>query len=179
MKIGEVNARVSIVAIAVFVTFTILLIYTYLVTGDRIFLIWGIPTLIFLLVIPLALNYMSQSQYAELGPMYRSKARSVRIKMINENMLGEIVKIEGLVERVYFQFLNRPQFLVADRSGEISVKMFTNPREKIRKGDVVEVYGQVMKRYVMGGDPVVNAVVITKIDKIIETRARSKEKSSD
>lgn len=176
MKIGEVNAKISIVAIAVVVVFTILLIYTYLLTGDRVYLIWGIPTLVFLLVIPLALNYMSQSEYAQLEPMYRAQARQVRIKMINEHMLGDVVKIEGLVERVYFQFLNRPQFLVGDRSGEISVKMFTTPKDTIRKGDVVEVYGQVMKRYVVGGDPVVNAVSITKIDKVIETKSRPKEK---
>ena len=179
MKIGEVNAKISIVAIAVVVIFSILLIYTYFLPGDQVYLVWGIPTILFLFFIPMALNYMSQSQYAELEPMYRARARPVRIKMINEHMLGDLVKIEGLVERVYFQFLNRPQFLVADRSGEISVKMFTSPREKIRKGDVVEVYGQVMKRYIMGGDPVVNAVAMTKIDKVIETKSKSKEKSGD
>ncbi|MCQ8893043.1 MAG: nucleotide-binding protein [Methanolinea sp.] len=175
MKIGEVNAKVSILALVVVGIFTILLIYTFLITNDRIYLIWGIPTVILLLVIPLALNYMSQSEYATLEPMYREKARPVRIKMINPNMLGDIVRIEGVVERVYFQFLNRPQYLVADRSGEISVKMFTTPRQTVRKGDVVEVYGQVMKRYVVGGDPVVNAVSIAPIDKTVSTRPKDKK----
>lgn len=67
MKIGEVNAKVSIVAIAVVVIFSILLIYTYFLTGDQVYLIWGIPTIVFLFFIPMALNYMSQSQYAEIG----------------------------------------------------------------------------------------------------------------
>lgn len=178
MKIGEVNAKVSILALVVFGTFTILLIYTYLVTGDRSYLIWGIPMLVLLLVIPLGLNYMSQSQYAALEPMYREKARTVRIKMINPNMLGDLVRVEGIVERVYFQFLNRPQYLVADRSGEISVKMFTTPRHKVKKGDVVEVFGQVMKRYVVTGDPVINAVSVTPVKKTVLTRSDKKDSGS-
>lgn len=178
MKIGEVNAKVSILALVVVGIFTILLIYTYLVTGDQMYLVWGIPTVILLLVIPLALNYMSQSEYANLEPMYRGKARAVRIRMINPNMLGEIVRIEGVVERVYFQFINRPQYLVADRSGEISVKMFTTPRYKVKKGDVVEVFGQVMKRYVVTGDPVVNAVSISPIEKTVSTRREKKDSGS-
>ena len=56
----------------------------------------------------------------------KQRQRPVRIKLINESMVGKPVRIEGVVERVYFQFLNRPQYLVADRSGEISVKMFTS-----------------------------------------------------
>jgi hypothetical protein len=80
-------------------------------------------------------------------------------------MVGKPVRIEGVVERVYFQFLNRPQYLVADRSGEISVKMFTSSPEDIKVNDVVEVLGQVIKRYVVTGDPVVNCISIKKIDK--------------
>jgi len=95
--------------------------------------------------------------------------------MINPSMLGQMVRIEGIVERVYFQFLNRPQYLVADRSGEISVKMFTTPREKVKKGDVVEVFGQVMKRYVVTGDPVVNAVAISPVEKTVSTRPKGKK----
>jgi RecJ-like exonuclease len=167
MKIGNVEVKISILAIAVFVLFTIVIIITVVYTGDRSLLYWGIPTLFLLLIIPLALNYMSQREYAELEPVYRSQAKNVRIVMINENMVGQIVRIEGVVERVYFQFLNRPQFLVADRSGEISVKMFTTPKEKIKKGDVVEVLGQIIHRYMVGGDAVINCVSIAKIDKKI------------
>jgi 23S rRNA maturation-related 3'-5' exoribonuclease YhaM len=66
---------------------------------------------------------------------------------------------------VYFQFLNRPQYLIADRSGEISVKMFTSTNEEIKVKDIVEVTGQVIKRYVVTGDPVVNCISIRKIKK--------------
>jgi len=172
MKIGNVEVRISIIAIAVFVLFTLIFIFTFLYTGDRSLLIWGIPTLFMLLIIPLVLNYMSQRQYQDLEPIYRSQAKPARIRMINESMIGQIVRVEGVVERVYFQFLNRPQYLVADRSGEISVKMFTSPREQVKKGDIVEVLGMIIQRFMVTGDPVINCVSITKIDKKIEVKKK-------
>jgi hypothetical protein len=166
MKIGNVEVKVSIVAVAVFVFFTIFLLYASMYSPEvRSQLIWMIPALFLLLVIPMALNYMSRSEYNNLEPIYEAEAKTVRIKLINESMVGKPVRIEGVVERVYFQFLNRPQYLVADRSGAISVKMFTSSTEDIKVNDVVEVLGQVIKRYIVTGDPVVNCVSIRKIDK--------------
>lgn len=177
MSSGKIRPKISIVAIAVFVVFTILLFVAYYLTQNWQLLLWGIPTLILLLVIPVALNYMSQSQYVDLTPVYEREARPVRIKLINPGMIGDPVRIEGVVERVYFQFLNRPQYLIADRSGQISVKMFTSPQEKVNKGDVVEVLGLVMKRYMLGGDPVINCVSIRKINKNIEIKKNDQKKS--
>jgi hypothetical protein len=166
MKIGNVDVKISIVAIAVFVVFTILLLLASLSSPEvRSQLIWLIPGLFMLLVIPIALNYMSRSQYADITPIYEAQAKTVRIKLINESMVGKPVRVEGVVERVYFQFLNRPQYLVADRSGSISVKMFTSPDENVKVDDVVEVIGQVIKRYIVSGDPVINCVSIRKIKK--------------
>jgi len=176
MKIGTINVRISPIALAVVVIFTILLIVTVLGTGDRTILIGGMRTVVLPLVIPIALNYMSQKQYADLVPVYEVEARPVRVKMINESMLNQIVRLEGVVERTYFQFLNRPQYLFADRTGEISVKMFTSPLEDIKKGDVVEVLGMVIRRYVISGEPVINCVSIRKIDKKIEIRKDKPEK---
>ena len=166
MKIGTVDVKVSIVAVAVFVFFTIFLLYASMYSPEvRSQLIWMIPALFMLLIIPMALNYMSRSEYNNLEPIYEAEAKTVRIKLINESMVGKPVRIEGVVERVYFQFLNRPQYLVADRSGEISVKMFTSSPEDIKVNDVVEVLGQVIKRYVVTGDPVINCISIRKIEK--------------
>jgi hypothetical protein len=166
MKIGNVDVKVSIVAIAVFVFFTIFLLVASVYSPEvRSQLIWLIPVLFMLLVIPMALNYMSRSQYADITPHYEAEAKTVRIKLINENMVGKPVRVEGVVERVYFQFLNRPQYLVADRSGAISVKMFTSPNEDVKVDDVVEVLGQVIRRYILTGDPVINCVSIRKIKK--------------
>jgi hypothetical protein len=165
MKIGNIPVRISIVGITVVGVFAFFLLFTILQSGDFSILIFGIPALLMLLILPMALNYMSQKEYVELIPAYEVRAKTVRVRMINPTMEGQIVRIEGVVERVHFQFLNRPQFLVADRTGEISVKMFTSTPEKILKDDIVEVLGKVMKRYIMGGDVTINAVSIRKIDK--------------
>lgn len=166
MKIGNINVKISVLAIAVFIVFTILLLVTSIYSPEvRSSLIWLIPCLFMLLVIPIILNYMSRSQYADLAPQYEAEAKTVRVKLVNENMVGKPVRIEGVVERVYFQFLNRPQYLIADRSGAISVKMFTSPEEEVKVNDVVEVLGQVIRRYIVTGDPVINCVSIKKIKK--------------
>lgn len=164
MKIGNVDVKVSILAIAVFIIFTIIVVIASAYSPEvRSQLIWLVPVLFMLLILPVALNYMSQRQYADLIPEYERQAKTVRVKLVNENMIGKIVRIEGVVERVHFQFLNRPQYSVADRSGAISVKMFTSPAEDIRVNDVVEVLGQVIRRYIVTGDPVINCVSIRKI----------------
>jgi hypothetical protein len=163
MKIGNIEVKVSILSIGVFAVFTVLLIVASFYSGDvRSQLIWLIPVLFMLLVFPIALNYMSRRQYADLEPVYEAEARTVRVKLINENMIGKIVRIEGVVERIHFQILNRPQYTVADRSGAISVKMFTSPEEDIKVNDIVEVYGQVIRRYIVTGEPVINCVTIRK-----------------
>jgi hypothetical protein len=165
MKIHGIEMRISPVNAGVFLVFLFFLIFAFWTSGSWTVLIYGIPMLLLLLLIPLVLRYMSQSEYADLLPAYEKDAQRVRIKAINMNMLGKPVRIEGVVERVSFSFLDRPQYLVADRSGEIPVKMFTAPREKIRVNDVVEVLGTVMKRYILTGeDPVINCVSIRKVD---------------
>ncbi|MCK9307651.1 MAG: nucleotide-binding protein [Methanoculleus sp.] len=166
MQIGNIKVRVTVVTVAVFLFFVVLMAAYVLTTGDVYLLTWGVPVALMLVLIPLALNYMSQSQYASLVPMYEAEAKTVRIREINLNLLGEPVRVKGVVERAYFQFLNRPQYLVADRTGEVSVKMFTSPLEDVQKGDVVEVLGVVVKRYIMSGDAVINCVSIRKIEKV-------------
>jgi len=163
MKIGNTEVKISIISIVVFIFFTVVLIVASVYTPEvRSNLFWMIPALFMLLVIPVALNYMSRKQYADLEPEYERQAKNVRVRLINENMIGKIVRVEGVVERVHFQFLNRPQYSVADRSGAISCKMFTSPDEDIRVNDIVEVLGQVIRRYVVTGEPVINCVSIRK-----------------
>lgn len=160
MKIKGTTVRVSIVQVGLVTALTLILLAYIFLTGDYRTLLWAVPVLVMLLVIPTALNYMSQSQYNDLIPYYEAEAVTVRMSTIRPNDIGKIVRVEGVVERVLFKSLNRPQYLVADKSGEMSVKMFTTPGEDIKKDDVVEVLGQVIKRYVVVGDPVINAVVI-------------------
>jgi len=176
MRIGTIDVRISIIAIAVAVVFLILLLIAYLTSGQITLIVWGIPVVILLILIPMGLNYMSQYQYIGLIPEYERMARPVRVKMINESLLNQVVRLEGIVEKTYFQILNRPQFLVADRSGEISVKMFTSSQEPIKANDIVEVLGTVIRRYIFYGDLVINCVSIRKIDKKIEIQKDSSQK---
>jgi hypothetical protein len=165
MKIHNIEVRISPIQIGALLFFAIFLIFAYWMSRSAILLVYGIPMIICLAVIPVVLRHMSQSQYEALVPTYESEAEKVRIKAINMNMLGKPVRIEGVVERVSFDFLDRPQFLIADRSGEISVKMFTAPRERIQKDDIVEALGTVMKRYlVVGEDAVINCVSIRRVE---------------
>ncbi|WP_281768351.1 OB-fold nucleic acid binding domain-containing protein [Methanoculleus bourgensis] len=156
--------RVTAVALAVFLFFMALIAVYVLTTGNASVLIWAVPSAVMLILIPLALNYMSQKQYASLVPVYEAEAKTTRVRAINLNMLGQPVRVKGVVERVYFKFLNRPQYLVADRTGEISVKMFTSPAEDVHEGDVVEVLGTIVKRYILTGDAVINCVSIRKVE---------------
>lgn len=111
----------------------------------------------------MALNYMSQEEYANLLPYYEAEAKKVRIKQITQAMISQPVRIEGLVEETRFTSLNRPHYIIADQSGVITVKMFTTPPEKIKKDTTVEVLGQVIRRYIFTGDPVINGVAIREI----------------
>lgn len=162
MKIKGTTVRVSIIQVGLVIALTLILLAYVILSGDYRSLLWAIPVLIMLLVIPTALNYMSQSQYDDLIPYYEAEAVSTRMAAIRPNDIGNIVRVEGVVERVLFKSLNRPQYQIADKSGVMSVKMFTTPKEDINKDDVVEVLGQVIKRYVVVGEPVINAVVIRK-----------------
>lgn len=163
MEIKNVNVRISVISMAVFAFFAVAVVATVVLTGEVSILVWAVPMLLFLLVAPLVLNYMSQKQYADLIPVYEAESKDIRIKAINATMIGSPVRIHGVVEKAMFRFLNRPQYVVADKSGEISVKMFTSPQEDVREGDIVEVLGLVIRRYVAVGDPVINCVSIKKV----------------
>lgn len=172
MKIRSFPIKPSILQIAVFVFFVIFVLWYIIVTGEVRILVWAAPTLIFLLIIPMALSYMSQKEYEGLVPVYEAEARNVKVRDISEKMLSKPVKLEVVVEEVRFRYLNRPHFIVGDRTGTIPVKMFTTPREDIRPGDVVEVLGQVIHRYIVAGAPVVNGVSI----RVISRRSGGKDK---
>jgi len=165
MEIKGTRVQVSIIHIVMFAIFTLFLSLYVVLSGDYRSLLWGIPILALLILIPVLLNYMSRQEYDRLIPSYEAEAKLTRISTIQPADIGKVVKLEGVVERVLFKSLNRPQYLIADKTGEISVKMFTSASEDINKDDVVEVLGQVIKRYVIVGEPVVNAISVRKIRK--------------
>jgi len=176
MQIRTLPIRPSILQIAVFVFFVLFVIWYIQATGETRVLIWAGPTLVLLLIIPMILTYMSQKEYEGLIPVYEAEARSVKIREINEKMISKPVKLEVLVEEVRFRSLNRPHFIVADRTGSIPVKMFTTPREDVRPGDVVEVLGQVIHRFIVSGDPVINGVSIRVISRKSTSESKKQKK---
>jgi hypothetical protein len=153
------------VQIFVFAFFAIFVSAYVLLSGDTGILIWAVPTIILLLLIPMGMTYLSQSQYADLIPEYEAFARELKIREINESLISKPITFEGLVEEVRWRSLNRPHYIIADKTGETIVKMFTSPSVDVRKDDVVRVYGQVIRRYIFAGDPIVNGVDIRIIKK--------------
>ncbi|NLV28255.1 MAG: nucleotide-binding protein [Methanomicrobiales archaeon] len=171
--------RPSILHLIVFAFFAILIAIYVITSGDVRMLIWGIPTLLCLLAFPMALTYLSQNQYADLIPVYEVEAKNVKIREINQSMISKPIRIEGLVEEVRFRSLNRPHFIIGDRTGVTTVKMFTSPKNDISKGDVVEVYGQVIRRYFFAGDPIINGVHIQLLDSDKAEKASLKKKAKN
>ena len=66
MSNGKIRPRVSIIAIAVFVIFTILLLIAYFLSRNWQILLWGVPTLILLLV-NVALLFLGT--FMDMAPM--------------------------------------------------------------------------------------------------------------
>lgn len=83
-----------------------------------------------------------------------------------------------LLNRHIFLFLNRFQFIVTVPRG-ISVKMFTAPADDVNIGDMVEVPEMIIWCTMVIGDPVVNCVMIRKIDTKTEPFSASGGKNQE
>lgn len=129
---------------------------------DTRFLLFAIPALLALLLIPMILAWMSRRTLQEAAEQNSPKARLYKIAKINLAMTGQVVSISGKVKKVSFQWLNRPHFHIEDGTGQIRVIMFTSPAEDIRQGDDVEVLGVVIKNIFKRSDPAVSAVSVKK-----------------
>ena len=154
----------SALAWAAFFLCAIAVAFHYMTVRDGTFLLYAIPGLMFLIAIPMALNWMSRKSFREASIEYSGKTRHYTIKQIDLAMTGSAVKISGTVRKVSFKWLNRPHFQVEDATARIRVIMFTSPSENIQTGDAVEVLGLVMKNLFNRKIPIISAVSIHKID---------------
>lgn len=134
----------------------------YLMVGDVRFLLYAVPSVAMLLIIPLVLAWMSRRSFAQASKEYARKARLIKIVKINNGMIGRAVKITGEVRKISFRWLNRPHFHVEDETDSIRVIMFTAPADEVKVGDRVEVLGVVMRNLFKKTIPVISAVSITK-----------------
>ncbi len=120
--------------------------FHYNTTGDSRFLLYAIPGLIMLLVIPMTLAWMSRKSFSQAHEQLDTKnIRKYDIGEIVPAMIGKVVKISGEVQKISFQWLNRPHFHIKDATDQIRVIMFTAPSNKVVVGNKVEAIGVVMK----------------------------------
>jgi len=152
----------SALAWGTFVICAVAVFLRYIAAPDSGLLIIAIPGLILLLVIPMALGWMSRRSYAQAAEKYGGKGRYLKIAKISLGMTGDVVRVSGIVQKVSFKWLNRPHFQVKDDTGGIRVIMFTSPAEEIKVGDKVGVLGIVMKNIFARTTPAISAVSVKK-----------------
>ncbi|MBN2569779.1 MAG: hypothetical protein JXB42_10165 [Deltaproteobacteria bacterium] len=155
----------SIFAWVTFVFCSLAVLYYYLTTGNSQFLLFAIPGLILLIVIPMTLAWMSRRSYAQAADQYINRCRSFKIANISLGTTGTAVRVSGSVQKVSFRWLNRPHFIVKDETGAIRIIMFTSPSEDIKTGDSVDVLGVVIKNIFSRRAPAISAVSIEKVKK--------------
>jgi len=126
------------------------------------FLLFAIPALLALLLIPMILAWMSRKTLRDAAEQNSPHAKLYKIANVTLAMTGQAVSISGKVKKISFQWLNRPHFHIEDATGRIRVIMFTSPAEDIRQEDDVEVLGVVIKNIFKRGDPAISAVSVKK-----------------
>ena len=126
------------------------------------FLLFAIPALLALLLIPMILAWMSRKTLRDAAEQNSPRTRLYKIANVTLAMTGQAVSICGKVKKINFQWLNRPHFHIEDSTGQIRVIMFTSPAEAIRQGDEVEVLGVVIKNIFKRSTPAISAVSVKK-----------------
>jgi DNA/RNA endonuclease YhcR with UshA esterase domain len=152
----------SILAWIAFIVMAAAVLIHYMEVRDTRFLILAIPGLIALLVIPMALSWMSRRTLSQAAEEHYHTAKPYKIAKINLTTTGQAVSITGEVQKVSFKWLNRPHFQVKDGTGTIRVIMFAAPSENIKPGDVVDILGVVIKNIFDRSNAAISAVSIKK-----------------
>ncbi|MDO5844487.1 MAG: hypothetical protein Q4Q53_05020 [Methanocorpusculum sp.] len=159
MKIKGVRITVSPMHITIVVFFIVLFIFEFFITGyQSMYLFWGIPLALLLLVVPLINSYSVGKQYVKLLPEYEREAKPCRIKQIGAGTAGRPVRVEGVVQSKKGGFIGRPGYKIFDGSGAVIVQR-SNPFDiEIKVGDNIQVVGMVTRRFAFIGNYVVHAI---------------------
>lgn len=166
MKIKGVQIHISPAVIIVFFFFVILFVGSYIATKDFMYLYWGLPLSLCLLIIPAVSSYSLGSQYLKLLPEYEAGSKPMRVKNINLNMQGKAVRVEGVVQSIKGTILGRPRYQIFDGSGAMVVFRSMPVEEKIAVGDNIEAVGMVVKKYAIAGSLSVHGIAIRKIENL-------------
>jgi len=153
----------SVLSWTVFVFCAVLVVVRYVATGDSAFLLYAVPALAFLVIIPVALSRMSRRSFMESSRAFDGKVRRTPIGSIGLSMVGQPVRILGTVKKISFKWLNRPHFRIEDDTGGIRVIMFTSPPDIVQVNDRVEALGMVVKNIFSADRAFVSAVSVNKI----------------
>lgn len=152
----------SLIAWIAFIVGAAAVFIHYMQVRDTRFLIFAIPGLIALLIIPMTLAWMSRRMFTRAAEEYDQKTKLYKIAKITLAITGEAVSITGEVQKVSFKWLNRPHFQVKDGTGTIRVIMFTAPAEDVKPGDTVDILGVVIKNIFDRRNAAISAVSIKK-----------------
>jgi hypothetical protein len=152
----------SIIAWIAFIVCAAAVFIHYMEVKDSRFLIFAIPGLIALLVIPMILAWMSRRTLTQAAEQHSQMARPFKIGKLSLSMTGQAVSITGEVCKISFKWLNRPHFQVKDGTGDVRVIMFTAPAEDIKLGDTVDILGVVIKNIFDRRHAAISAVNIKK-----------------
>jgi len=166
MKIHGVTIGISPLHILVVAFFLVLFTASYLATTEIMYLFWGIPLSLILLIIPIFNSYSVGSQYVKLLPEYEEQSKRVRVKQITLSVLGKPVRVEGVVQAVKGVWLCRPALTIFDGSAAIVAKKSVPLEVDVAVGDNVEVVGMVVRRFSIFGDLMVHAIGIKKVENL-------------
>ena len=168
MRIKGVTLHISPIVLAIFAFFVVLFIVSTVVTGDNIYVIWGIPLSLLLLILPLISSYNLGSQYQKLLPEYEEAAVPHKIRNINLGLQGHAVRVEGVVQKIQMKWLGRPRYTIFDGSASIIVFRSLLLDEPVAIGDNVVAVGMVVKKYAVAGAVSVHGVGIKKVENLSE-----------
>ncbi len=152
----------SLLAWAAFAISTVAVVLHYVNVRDERFLIFAVPGLIALLLIPMTLAWMSRRMMTRSAAEHVQNAKPYKIGKITLATTGQAVRVSGEVQKVSFRWLNRPHFQITDGTGTIRVIMFTAPAETIKPGDRVDVLGVSIKNIFDRRNAAISAVRIQK-----------------
>lgn len=166
MKIQGVKIGISPLHIFVVIFFLGIFALSYIGTADMMYLYWGIPLSLAMLIIPFFNSYSVGSQYLKLLPEYEEQSKRVRVKQINHTMGGKPVRIEGVVQAVKGKLLCRPALTIFDGSAAIIARKSVPLDEEVVVGDNVEVVGMVVRRFTIFGDYIVHTIRVKKVENL-------------
>lgn len=166
MKVKGIVLRYPPALLIIIVVFAFICALSFGSTKDLIYIYIGVPVVILMILLPLFLAYYNEKQVRAREPSVRAAATFLHARQVTANMGGKPVIVEGVIRKVSGVYLNRPAYLLQDKSGYVVVKRFSMPQRLVGVGAVVEVLGYVYGRMSNRQSVYVNALTITPIRKL-------------